>query len=467
MIIKGIDLAADEPPARRRRAMVEAVIFGFAGLVFVFAPVVIAGEFDDFADRARRISGPDTDVPGMSPLLMAVPIGIGLLLVSLSVVLMLRMVRSAAWLDGTVAYVRGAFRTRSIDLSTAYVSAGTATRHEAAGRSHTAAGTVHHVAVREVPTLEAHDPVSGRKLTIHLCRPGGGAIPPYALRALADAMVRGRGRNGNDHDVHQLAHRLRRIVDGDRVTEQPADGGYGPYRTAADPWQGHAPQDPAGYGPGPAEPVTTGLGGTPTPVRRQTDTGLRVMVTMLAVLLLAGLGTAGAIYGSMLARGSGGTPAEAAGAASAKPTGGGGSPAEEKPAQQQKPSTLAAGKAVVVEYGGGTVRIKVDKIATHKSFCGSTGLPPDNGGYVTARISYEVISGATTISPLDFGFVDSDGTPYERVGAGFTGCGGSDLAVSGDQAAGAKVSGYVGFDAPAHGLITFGDRKRQAAWRVG
>lgn len=442
--------------------MAEATFTVIVGLFFILVPLVADSAYDEFAERARSISGPDAPVGDLPAALLAVPIGIGLLVVSLAVVLMLRMLRSAAWLDGTVAYVRGALRTRSIDLSTAYVSAGTSTRQEFVGQTH----NVRHFAVWEVPTLEAHDPISGRKLTIQLYRPGGGAIPPYALRALADAMVHRRGWHGNDRDVQELAQRLRRIGGGDRSPAHPADSPYGSsgidqpagdspsgsYGATAAHWQNADPAGPGGFGPGAADHLSAPhLAGTPTPVRRQTSTGMKVMVALLAVVLLAGLGTAVAGYGTML-DGAGEKAAVAAAGAT------------EVDAESQQPATLKAGESVEVKQRNSTVRITVDKIATYKSACAELVPQPTDIGYVTALVSVEVVSGTAVVSRLDFGFVGPDGVSYERVPTDFIGCGGPDFR-SGRQSAGSKVSGYVGFEAPDQGLITFGDQ--QAAWRVG
>jgi hypothetical protein len=107
-----------------------------------------------------------------------------------------RTFRSAAWLDGTRAHVRGVFRTRSADLATAYVYQGAITTR------------IGHRII-STPTLEARDPATGAKLTIPLESLGAGRLPPNELRALADAMSRGRGDSDNDRDVLDLAENLR------------------------------------------------------------------------------------------------------------------------------------------------------------------------------------------------------------------------------------------------------------------
>jgi hypothetical protein len=107
-----------------------------------------------------------------------------------------RTFRAAAWLDGTRAHVRGVFRTHSVDLATAYVYQGAITTR------------IGHRVI-STPTLEARDPATGAKLTIRLEGLGSGRLPPNELRALADAMSRGRGDSDNDRDVLDLAENLR------------------------------------------------------------------------------------------------------------------------------------------------------------------------------------------------------------------------------------------------------------------
>jgi hypothetical protein len=119
--------------------------------------------------------------------------------------MVLRILRHGAWLDGTTASVRGALLTRSVDLATADVTAGTI-----AYRSNrdTAYETVH-----RLPTIIARDPGTGRKVTVPLQSTGLVALPPYELRALADAMTVGRSTDGRGADVHTIARQLRQMAE--------------------------------------------------------------------------------------------------------------------------------------------------------------------------------------------------------------------------------------------------------------
>ncbi|GIE83134.1 hypothetical protein Aph02nite_90840 [Actinoplanes philippinensis] len=118
---------------------------------------------------------------------------IGLLWTTSFLVAIVRAVRAAAWLDGTRVHVRGAFRTRSIDLATAYVHQGAVT---------TRIG----YRIVSTPTLEVRDPRTGKALSLRL---GAGRLPPNERRALADAMSQGRGNSPDDQDVLKLAETLR------------------------------------------------------------------------------------------------------------------------------------------------------------------------------------------------------------------------------------------------------------------
>jgi hypothetical protein len=64
-----------------------------------------------------------------------------------------------------------------------------------------------------VPTLIAEDRATGRSVTIPLESGHGGQLPPFELRALADAMTVGRSTDGRDHDVHTIAGQLRAMAE--------------------------------------------------------------------------------------------------------------------------------------------------------------------------------------------------------------------------------------------------------------
>ena len=173
------------------------VVFAVGGLFF--AAMAVAGDrfLDGFGGVDQCVDPGDiaglpadalpTDVTGCSgwlpdhigPLGVAgLVLGGGLALLGLSVAL--RSLRAAAWLEGTTLRVRGAFRSRTVDLTTAEVTVGTVTH------------TGEHNRYRRVPILATRDPASGRRVRLSL---GGGSmdrLPPAELRALADAMTAGR-----------------------------------------------------------------------------------------------------------------------------------------------------------------------------------------------------------------------------------------------------------------------------------
>ncbi|XVU21350.1 hypothetical protein ACQPZJ_29265 [Actinoplanes sp. CA-054009] len=124
-------------------------------------------------------------------------IGGGLALLGLF--LTVRWLRAAAWLDGTTLRVRGALRSREVDLAVAEVTLGTVTFTEENHRS------------RRVPMLVARDPLSGRNVKLPLSGAGMDHLPPAELRALADAMT--TGRPSSPTDAWQAASHLRQMAD--------------------------------------------------------------------------------------------------------------------------------------------------------------------------------------------------------------------------------------------------------------
>jgi hypothetical protein len=206
-------LSVGAGPGQRAFAAVVGVLFTAFGAVFVLLPMVadrllarLTGYGDPFPsyDDARDLP------PGMLPPALrdtAAPeplrlVGLcGLPVVLLGLYLLLRVLRTAAWLEGTRASVRGAFGTRTVDLAAAEVHGG-AVAYRAGGD-----------AVVRVPTVIARDRDTGRRITIPLQGMGLATLPPYELRALADAMTTGRPNSGRDADAHLLAGRLRAMAD--------------------------------------------------------------------------------------------------------------------------------------------------------------------------------------------------------------------------------------------------------------
>jgi hypothetical protein len=145
----------------------------------------------------------DSDGFGLGPVRFIGLCGIPFALLGIYIVL--RILRHSAWLDGTTASVRGALLTRSADLATADVTAGTM----AYRRNRNTA----HETVYRIPTIIARDPGTGHKVTIALQNTALTALPPYELRALADAMTVGRSTDGRGADVHTIARQLRQMAD--------------------------------------------------------------------------------------------------------------------------------------------------------------------------------------------------------------------------------------------------------------
>jgi hypothetical protein len=187
-----VRLSVGAAPGQRAFAAVVGVLCTAFGAVFVLLPI--------FADRLlSRLTGfgdpfPSYDEardlpPGMLPPALndtAPPgpvqfVGLcGLPFVLLGLYLLLRVLRTAAWLEGTRASVRGALGTRTVDLATAEVRGGAVAFRGEEDR------------VLRVPTVVARDRETGRQVTIPLQGMGLATLPPYELRALADAITAGR-----------------------------------------------------------------------------------------------------------------------------------------------------------------------------------------------------------------------------------------------------------------------------------
>lgn len=128
---------------------------------------------------------------------MGLVVGGGVALLGLFVVV--RSLRAAVWLEGTVLRVRGAVRSRRVDLATAEVTLGMVTHTGDEG-------------YRRVPTLQARDRAGGRPVRLSLSGGGGlDRLPPAELRALADAVT--AGRPVSHGDAWQVATQLRQLAD--------------------------------------------------------------------------------------------------------------------------------------------------------------------------------------------------------------------------------------------------------------
>ncbi|MGW5557223.1 hypothetical protein ACWER9_08380 [Micromonospora sp. NPDC003944] len=218
-------LSVGASPAQRVVAVVVGVLLVAVGAAFVALPLVadgllrrLTGPGDPFAsyEEARDLppgllppalrDSTDPDQAGPSPF-----IGLcGLPFVLLGLYLVLRVLRTAAWLDGSRVRVRGALRTRTVDLVSARVESG-AVSYRKADDDGPAGG-------RQVRAILATDRGSTRGVTIPLRGMGLPVLPPPELRALADAITTGRAGDEWAGEAHAVADHLHRLA------ERPSTG---------------------------------------------------------------------------------------------------------------------------------------------------------------------------------------------------------------------------------------------------
>ena len=141
-------------------SMMKAALVGT--LALLCAGGFVSGLVDAFSSPGRQIAG--------LPVLALVAYGLAWLA--------LREIRHAAWLDGTVLWVRGPFRTRACDLATAR---DLAVRRSSFWSRH--AGTV--------PMLVARQDDDGRKVRYALVGSDGRALSQEERLRLADAIDAG------------------------------------------------------------------------------------------------------------------------------------------------------------------------------------------------------------------------------------------------------------------------------------
>jgi hypothetical protein len=203
-------------PAGRILGAVVGAVFVAGGVCFAVMAVTGEGFLDDSGGTGPCVDSDDlARVPAeVLPPDVAVcsgwlPPHIGLFgwsglvigggLALLGLFLTARWLRAAAWLDGTTLRVRGAFRSRVVDLAVADVTLGTVTY---TGDDHRS---------RRVPMLVARDPASGRRVKLPLSGARMDRLPPAELRALADAMT--TGRPSSQTEAWQAASQLRQMAD--------------------------------------------------------------------------------------------------------------------------------------------------------------------------------------------------------------------------------------------------------------
>ncbi|MEV4655513.1 hypothetical protein [Micromonospora sp. NPDC049301] len=214
-------LSIGASPGQRTVSVLAGVLFAAVGAAFVVLPLVadgllrqLTGPGDGFASYEEARDLP----PGMLPPALRDSGGgagwdqsgsgwlaglCGLPFALLGIYLVLRVLRTAAWLDGSRARVRGAFGSRSVDLATARIMP----YREAYDDHPRARGH------RASPVIVATDRDSGRRVTIPLRGMGLPTLPPSELRALADAITGGRPTDGRDGDAHAVAATLRRLAE--------------------------------------------------------------------------------------------------------------------------------------------------------------------------------------------------------------------------------------------------------------
>ncbi|WP_433537158.1 hypothetical protein ACQPZK_04985 [Micromonospora sp. CA-249363] len=209
MANQGLRLSVGASAGQRTLAVVTGVLVAAVGAAFVLGPVIAGG-------LLRRLTGPGDGFatyeeardlpPGMLPPALRESEGgsgrglflglCGLPFVLLGVYLVLRVLRTAAWLDGSRVHVRGALRSRTVDLATARVDPGSYGGTEGRGGP---------------PAIIVIDRVSGQRATIPLRGMGLPVLPPSELRALADAFDAGGPEAAPD--ARAVAAHLRRLAD--------------------------------------------------------------------------------------------------------------------------------------------------------------------------------------------------------------------------------------------------------------
>ncbi len=123
-----------------------------------------------------------------------------LLFVALAIFLILRVVRSAAWLEGSRLFVRGAVLTKSADLATSTLSAGSTTQATGAGDGQVAVS---------VQSLSATDPETNKRVSIPVKRNGATILPSDQLSMLANAITNARTKTDDKDPAFVIAGRLR------------------------------------------------------------------------------------------------------------------------------------------------------------------------------------------------------------------------------------------------------------------
>jgi hypothetical protein len=216
-------LSATPSPAARVIGVLAGLIFIVVGTAFAALPLIADGWLRNLTgDSQASCEGlqglppdalppelrdcanlpatglPATGLPdtGLGPIRFVGLIGLPFALIGLY--LIIRILRTAAWLDGTLLRVRHATTTRQANLATADVSMDLITRRT------TDDG---HPVIRQVPTLIARDADSPTSVRLPLL------LPVTELQALAEAITAGRSWEGRDGEARRVADQLRAAAD--------------------------------------------------------------------------------------------------------------------------------------------------------------------------------------------------------------------------------------------------------------
>jgi hypothetical protein len=211
-------LSATPSLVARAIGVVGGLIFVVVGTAFAALPLIADGWLRDLTgDNSGSCDGlqgvpadalppelrdcanlPAAGIPdsGLGPIRFIGLIGLPFALIGLY--LIIRVLRTAAWLDGPSLQLRYAFTTRRANLSTADVSIDLVTRRTTEDDR---------PVIRQVPTLIARD--ADAKVPIRLPL----LLPVAELRALADAISLGRATEGRDREARRTADQLRAVAD--------------------------------------------------------------------------------------------------------------------------------------------------------------------------------------------------------------------------------------------------------------
>jgi len=211
-------LSATPSAAARVIGVVTGLVFVAVGTAFAALPLIADGWLRDLTgDNGASCDGlqglpsdalppelrdcanlPATGFsePGLGPIRFIGLIGLPFALIGLY--LIIRVLRSAAWLDGSTLQLRYALTTRRADLSTADLSIDLVTRRTTDDSR---------PVIRQIPTLIARD--AGAKVPLRLPL----LLPVGELRALADAITFGRATEGRDREARRVADQLRTVAD--------------------------------------------------------------------------------------------------------------------------------------------------------------------------------------------------------------------------------------------------------------